>query len=198
MFGRWRQIRADRKQWAQAETLADLGQLMAAWLEGDMAWRAGAWPDLDPETNELVPVLARVNRAGFLTDDSQPASDETGADGRHWWQRAAVSGFVTDEQMLDALTRVADSYQLTILIREAGARFPGPRVTVTRVDGEPYTRFGGHLTPEDLRHIWQGLSEPAVAELVDAWQVTLVDPQFGRNDRLWTALNAALELQIPA
>jgi hypothetical protein len=51
----------------------DLGGLMARWLEGRTSYEPGylaAGPDA--ETASLVPVLAQLNRAGYVTDFSQP------------------------------------------------------------------------------------------------------------------------------
>lgn len=196
MFGRWRRIRADRKRWAQARTLPELGELMARWLEGDLALWPGYQPGYGPddETTDLIPVLARVNRAGFVTDSSQPALDGPGFGGRRWRQRAAVCGLVGDEQMLFALAQVAEAHRLTILVRTAVEHSCRPGVTVTKVDGESYTGFGDQLSRRQLRHMWRGVSRPALDEIAAAWQVTLVDPEYGRNDRLWAALDEALDL----
>lgn len=195
MFARWRRIRADRKRWAGARTLADLGGLMAGWLEGDVALWPGYQPGASPdeETSELIPLLARANRAGFVTDASQPGLDEPGFDGRRWEQRAAVSGLIGDEQLLFALARVAEALQLTILVRTSSEKSRRPGVTATKADGESCTWFGDGLSRRELRHMWQGVSGAALDEVTAAWQVTLVDPQYGRNDRLWTALEAALD-----
>jgi hypothetical protein len=195
MFGRWRKVRADRKLWRQAGSLAELGGLMARWLEGELSvWPGYAVAGPDEETTDLVPVLARANRSGFVTDQSQPACDEVTPRGRHWKQRAAVSGLVGDEQLLFALARVAEAQRLTILVRTVDEASRRPGITATQVDGEAYTAFGGHLTRSDLRHMWLGTSWAALAEIESAWQVTLIDPVYGRTDRLWPALDEALQL----
>jgi hypothetical protein len=62
-----------RLLWGQARTLADIGELTAQWLEGRITYLPadlGSAPD--SETEALVPVLATVNRMGFVTDFSQP------------------------------------------------------------------------------------------------------------------------------
>ncbi|MGW2048597.1 DUF6919 domain-containing protein [Streptomyces sp. NPDC001858] len=195
MFTRWRRMRADRRRWAAARTLADLGGLMALWLEGELSLWPGYTPGYGPdeETADLVPVLARANRAGFVTDQSQPGCDSPGHDGRRWEQRAAVSGLVGDDRLLFALARVAEACQLTFLVRTA-TDSDRPAVTVTKVDGEPYTAFGAPLTGRDLRRLWQGVSAAAIDEIGAAWQVTLADPHYGPSNRLWTALADAVDL----
>jgi|1185.fasta_scaffold04064_2 hypothetical protein len=195
MFARWRKVRADRRLWRQAASLDQLGELMARWLEGDLtSWPGYAVASPDEETADLVPVLARANRAGFVTDASQPACDEVGASGRRWRQRAAVCGLVGDEELLNALARVAEAHRLTILVRTVDEDSRRPGITVTQVDGEAYTAFGGRLTRSELQHVWLGTSWSALAEIEAAWQVTLIDPMYGRDNRLWTALDEAIDL----
>ncbi len=66
---------ADRRAWEAARTLDDLGELTARWLEGTIASQPGYEPGCgpDPETAALIPVVARCNRAGYVTCGSQPA-----------------------------------------------------------------------------------------------------------------------------
>ena len=73
-----------RAAWRHASSFADLGELGARFLEGDLACFPG-WmaDDIDDETDPLVPVLAGLCRGGFLTVASQPAGDASRAhDGR--------------------------------------------------------------------------------------------------------------------
>jgi hypothetical protein len=199
MFARWRRVRADRRLWRQAASLDQLGELMARWLEGDLTtWPSYGVESSNEEPADLITVLARVNRAGFVTNASQPARDEVGTSGRRWRQRAAVSGLVGDEELLHALARVAEAHRLTILVRTIDEASQRPGITVTQVDGEAYTAFGGRLTRSDLRHVGLGTSWKALAEIEAAWQVTLIDPMYGRDDRLWVALDEAIGLLAAA
>ena len=72
--------RTDRKRWASARTPADVGELTAQWLEGRIASQPGYAPGCgpDPETADLTGVLAACNRAGFITDTSQPGESGPG------------------------------------------------------------------------------------------------------------------------
>jgi hypothetical protein len=77
--------------WKSARTLADLGELTARALEGHLPgspWHLGPPQE---ETTSLTPVLVRMNRAGFVTENSQPGAML----GDGFAQRAFVSGFVT-------------------------------------------------------------------------------------------------------
>lgn len=175
--------RVDRRRWQSATTLADLGHLTAAWLEGDIksqpAYQAGF--GADDETTPLIPTLARLNRLGFVTNQSQPGFEGLGYDGRLWRQRAAVSGWVADPDMVRQLTT------LDGLIALSG---PGGRqVTVTTVDGQPYTWFGMPLPEPETRLFYDVLNDTALAALLGATQITLIDLEYGPSSRLWDALN---------
>jgi len=61
--------RSAARAWSSARTLTDLGELTAQWLEGSLATLAGGAyrGGPDEETGPLVPVLAALNRAGYVT-----------------------------------------------------------------------------------------------------------------------------------
>lgn len=181
--------RADRKRWAETRTLADVGELTALWLEGQIPSQPGYAPGCgpDPETADLIPVLAACNRAGFITSTSQPGMEES--DG--WVQRAAVQGFASPA-VTDRLRLARDGTGLLIYVQEASRRMSWKRASpVSLANGQPFTRFGTQLSRRFIRDDWEGYGicgSKAVAALCAAWQVTLVDPEWGRNDRLWPAL----------
>jgi hypothetical protein len=188
-MGRWRKTRADRRRWAAAQTLPELADLMALWLEGELSMWPGYTDGADEETTALVPTLAAANRAGFLTDQSQPGCDELGFDGLRWQQRAAMTGLVVDERLLARIRQAGEDAGMVVLISHPQLLPHGQGVTGTYRDGRPYTQFGEHTPSRLLRHIWRGISPQAVGHVVGAWQVCLIDPDFGRNDRLWPALD---------
>ncbi|WP_069874514.1 ATP-binding protein [Streptomyces malaysiensis] len=184
--------RADRARWRSARSLADLGQLVAAWLEGDIASQPGYAPNYgpDPETAHLIDILAAVNRAGYVTDCSQP-----GLVDEHWEQRAGVTGLVKNPVLLRNLVDAAEEAGLLISLHDEA--LPGEHpdgFTVTRVDGEPYTGFGAHISYRDLQTIWPQhiIGTDSFSEVITAWQVTIVDPEYGRDNRLWAALARAI------
>ena len=161
-----------------------------------------------------MPVLARLNRAGFVTSGSQPASDGKGCDGANWRQRAAVEGYASDAVLdrlrscvrLDATT---GTFPLLIAQKASRWRYRYDRaVAVTRTDGcDPhcptrhadgcdYTWFGAKVPRHrHIRdpHMGYGICHPdAVDAVCEAWQVTVIDPEWGRNDLLWDVLDDAL------
>lgn len=193
-----RMPRATRRAWRSARTVPDLGRLGALWLGGRLgaqpSWRAGP----DEETLPLVPVLAAANRAGFYTMASSPAGDGYGPDGVSWRQRAAVEGFA-DILLASRLARAARKAGLIAITLGPADR---PRkgwdsaleVAVTERDGAQYTWFGQHLSRREIRSRrvgWGICRRSAVRAICDAWQVTLVDPEWGRADSpLWDVLAA--------
>ncbi|MEU9428577.1 hypothetical protein AB0D87_38165 [Streptomyces sp. NPDC048342] len=185
--------RSDRRRWRAARTLADLGELMAQWLGGEIASWPGYQPNYGPddETKALVPTLAACNRAGYVTIASQPGEDPgIGLDGLVWSQRAAVEGFVRDH---DLLRRLADAaYAAGLEMEIADQLDTGEKgFTVTTRDGRPHTTFGGHLSGSDLRSIWPGLDSRALDDVFLATRVTLTAPEYGTaaGTRLWEVLD---------
>jgi hypothetical protein len=187
----------DQARWLSARTLADLGELTAQWLEGKIRSQPG-YADPDPgepwgpdsETAALIPVLAAANRAGYLTDCSQPGElPSTGYDGRTWQQRAAVSGFA-DDQVLGRLRRAADGTGLVLLARKAGHLPVSYRdaIPVTCADEEPCTWFGAVANRDGVGHTYDTCHPDAAEAACGAWQVAIIDLEWGRNDVLWPAL----------
>lgn len=193
--------RTDRLRWASARTVADLGDLMALWLEGDIKSRPGYKANCGPadETTNLIPVLAACNRAGYITDGSQPGFAGPGYDGAHWTQHAAVMGFASPE--VTARLRTAEAAGLTVLVQEASWRLSWRHaIPVTYREGCEHTWFGTRLSRCHISDSWTGYgmcSTTATDALCAAYQVTVVDPVAGRNDRLWPAL-ATFAAYVPA
>ncbi len=190
---------ADSKAWASARTLRDLGQLTALWLEGDLATAPGYSSRPDDETAALVPVLAVLNRAGYVTNGSQPGDAGQGFNGGWWEQRAAVAGFA-GLRVTRRLTTAALSAGLTVIAHDP-AQLPRWRigcrssVAVTREDGQPVSWFGAHLSRRYLRDGWTGYGtchRSAVSDVCRAWQVTIIDPQWGRPELLWQVLSSVV------
>lgn len=175
------------RHWNKAASVADLGQLMADWLEGRIPRSPGyAARRPDPETtSRMIRTLAAINRAGYVTDCSQPGCDEmsTGRGRRsHWLQCAAMQGFITDLGLLGTLRDAARRTGLTVIV-------DGPQTVVTWVDGKPYTAFGGIVRGGDLRVMWDGIGRDAWDEIQHAHHVAIIDPRRGPSDRLWDMLD---------
>jgi hypothetical protein len=186
-------------QWSAAPDLARLGYWTACWLEGSMPVHPVFERPPADETADLIPVLASANRAGLVTIGAQRGVDELDELDEHhepYRQRAAV-------QVLAAPTA---AHRLATEARQAGLQVthPGPArrwrcdhalaVPVTEQGGQATTDFGTHLSRWTLRrHIFPGCSPAALDDLYDAHQVILIDPAWGRNDRLWPLLAGVVD-----
>jgi hypothetical protein len=187
----------DTERWRAARTLADLGELTAQWLEGKIASIPTVWPGHGPdeETADLVPVLAACNRAGYVTTVSQPGEEPAlGYDGQLWTQRAAVEGFATTDILATLRASVAGT-PLILVTALATSTEHGQeaRIPVTMAGAQENTWFGGPLTRGDIEddQAGYGMCHPGAIEAIcAAWQVTIVDPEWGRNDVLWPALKS--------
>ncbi|MFI1890428.1 DUF6919 domain-containing protein [Streptomyces jumonjinensis] len=186
--------RTDRRRWKSARTVADLGDLMARWLEGEIASRPGyaARYGPDEETAHLVPTLAALCRAGYITTCSQPGLAGTGVDGLWWEQRAAVDGVVTDPELLRRL--VVAATEAGMLVRTNDYR-PGsadqeqPVIATTR-DGEPTAAFGGRISRADMAIQWPGLDRGLYDQVAHGAYVSIVAPEYGpTGERLWVLLD---------
>lgn len=183
-------------QWAAASTLADLGGLVARWLEGDIPTQPGYHGGPAEETAPLVPTLAAANRAGYVTYSSQPGFDGAGCGGAWWQQRPAVEGLVADGPAAAGLVAAARGCDgLQVLVQSTSrwrCRYDWAE-TVTRRsrpdDWEAMTGFGVQLSRRELASMYDGVSRDAVRAVQGAWQVTLVDPGWGPGRRLWDLLD---------
>jgi hypothetical protein len=166
--------------WETACTLSELGDLTARWLTGELAEHPAYSGGPEEETLSMVGLLAGVNRAGLLTDFSQP-----GVADEHSPQRAALAGYC-DEAVLGRLLMALAATDLVLLNEQTDS---GIRIPVSRRGGKPCTFVGGKHGPDG----WDGvLSDVALNVLDKSWYVSMIDPVWGRNDLLWPTLAAAL------
>ncbi|MYX18445.1 hypothetical protein GTY67_34420 [Streptomyces sp. SID8374] len=184
--------RADRRRWNSARTITDLGELMALWLEGEIASRPGYQPRFGPdeETAHLVPGLAALCRTGYVTTCSQPGLVELDVDGRWWEQRAAIQLVVTDRALQHRLVEAARTAGMIVRIndyRRGGVQ--GPPVVVTKVDDEPFTAFGGRIGRADMRNQWPELGRKLYAQVAYGTYLSVVASEYGpAGERLWEIL----------
>ena len=181
----------DLARWRSARSLADLGELTAQFLEGLIRQSPTHCAPPDPETADLIPVLAAANRAGLVTHQSQPGipRDKDGSA-----QRANVSGYASPEAFARLMTAASGADLIITTARALDAseeRQFGPFFAITLDDGEEYTWDGIGSSQSILDESYGWECHPlAVDELFAAWQVTLIDPVWGRNDVLWPVLRS--------
>lgn len=184
----------DRTQWRAARTLPALAELTAHWLEGTLGFQpgydeSGCGPD--EETTKLVPTLALLNRAGWLTDCSQPGYI-VGVDE----QRAACTGFL-DWHLANQVARIADNADLITIVTSVDQRWwvrhdHSPGIAVSREFGKPTTMFGRRPHRRDVALRYRGCHPAAKAAVAAATNLTVIDPVWGRNDVLWPMLRKAV------
>jgi hypothetical protein len=166
----------DAARWGGCLDMADLGAMVIAWLNGEVAQTPGHCGPPCAETIPLIPVLTAVNRAGFVTDCSQLA--ETRSDGRSW--NTWVSGFASD----DTQARLCEATWRTPLDMDSCHA----AAAVHGCQGKPW---GGASCPAaECAGYWADACPFAAGALADVWWVYIEDPEPGRNDRLWPALEA--------
>jgi hypothetical protein len=185
--------REDAPKWAAAQSLPELAELTAQWLEGRIDSQPGYYGPVDVDEADapgLTAALIACNRAGYLTNGSQAGClDEVTETGR-WTQLAAVTGFAPyrQAQRLAGLVVADGRFRIEHGPMEAG----GNGVTVTWRDGHPYTRFGGRLSRRTMRdELYGGCSRQALKDVAWSQQVTIYDPVAGRND-LWEWLHTTV------
>lgn len=179
----------DGKLWLSAKTLRELAELTALWLEGKISVHPANYGDEpDAETTGLVTTLAEMNRAGFMTESSQP-----GVEGYIMsMQRAFVCGFCSEERA-SALTNAIFPTRLVAFVYPPESWNDAWRTPVTFDDGKPFTWLGTLLDAEDIRyHYGHALSPAGLAALEAAYQVQLFDPVWGANALLWSTVLEAL------
>lgn len=178
--------------WRSAQSIGDLGQNMANWLEGHGPDWPGYYGPFGQEeadgARHLIPVLAAANRAGYVTTCSQPACDEY-VQGIRWQQRAWVEGIVDQRSpLLDRLLGL--KRQGFTVVRG----WPLNGFELTMRDGEAVTGIGGfRLRRNQVTREWRGVGRHALADLKQhGVRIHLIDMTWGRDDRLWPALTGAV------
>ncbi|MEU1787099.1 hypothetical protein ABZ553_14740 [Streptomyces sparsogenes] len=180
--------------WKKAESVSELGNLMADWLEGRIPTRPGYCDTRpDEETNHLIPVLAPACRAGFVTTNSQPGHPPVrGYDGRMWRQRAWVEGWTADRALLSQIRSAMKRAGMTVIAHGPASR-GGDWISLTEAGDEIQMAAGDYLGHRRvINSEWRGIGRHATNELRGATHIDLIDPVWGRDDRLWPALANAI------
>lgn len=205
LLARWhaarRRRRAEAQAWREARTFEDVAVLTAHWLRGHLLWNPnGHAGGPDPETSPLAEILAAANEAGILTEGSQPG-ELAEHHGLPWRQRAFVTGFVADAALAQALCAQAAEAGLIVRAYRPGSRVDenGERdaVDVTRWGARVNTGMGNRASRRAVRRIFLGCHPQAVRAVTGAWQITVIDPEWGRDTVLWPLLRLANSSTAP-
>jgi hypothetical protein len=185
-FGR---LLEDRGVWRQATSLEAAGELTARWLEGRSSYQPGHLAaGFDQETAPIAAALAKLNRNGLFTKESQPGlMSGTAA------QREYVTGFCS-ATMAGALLALSTRTEL-VTVAHAPGEESSAAIPVTLAGTEVTTVLGSSENPVDEEQIrdWAEETNDHLALLLaDSWYVEILDPVWGRNDVLLPAVLGAL------
>lgn len=172
--------------WENARTIPDLARLTVKWLEGSLVQIPSYSGPPEAETSVILEELIRINAAGFMTEFSQPAEMEPG-----WSQRAAVTGFCEEALGERIQSGLLNTELLVLALRPGDDTIQIP----ISLDGDEASTWTGARSDEDsiMYEFSHAVHSAAVGSLFLAWQVSVVDMRWGRNDLLWPALIAAVE-----
>ena len=180
------------RAWRDAFTLLDVGELVARWLEGKIEETPWYPAPAAEETAELVSTLARLNRLGLVTTQSQPGRrlDKSGCA-----QRAAVEAMASETiaRRVAALTLYTPLIVFPFKPGDAGGRM----VPITLDEFHPFTWMGSHSEYDDLAETKESLNVFAFAACAAAWTVVVIDPVWGRKRYMWDALERAVSSTEP-
>ncbi|MEZ6019156.1 MAG: hypothetical protein R3F17_03385 [Planctomycetota bacterium] len=174
--------------WSTARTFEDLCHCAAAFLRGELAEFPGWMADeTDVETDRLLPALEAACALGFLPLASQPGGcPETSHDGLPWRQRAFLIGFAGPAltERLRGEAALAGLWFRDFAATESG----GEELCVAEQGPRRYLWVGQASGPVELEIFQDEIPPAAFAELTAGRYLVLVDPDWGRDDRLWPVL----------
>ena len=174
--------------WQAARSFPELCALAARFLEGDLPFFPG-WmaPDIDEETDALVPYLVAATRRGLLPTASQPgACPPLSHDGRPWKQRAFVVGFASADFEDWVRGRCAGT---PLEVRSFGATKSGGEAVPCGVQGDrEYLWIGTGQGPDELGIFADAVHPVALRDLRATRYLCLWDPEWGRDELLWPIL----------
>ncbi|RLV56025.1 hypothetical protein D9V41_09045 [Aeromicrobium phragmitis] len=179
---------AEIRPWQQAQSIAELARLTAAWMRGEL----GRHPidrtrALDPESGAITEYLLQINELGLMTTASQPGLrvDDTAL-----VQRSFVEGY-GDERLISMLD-AAFTLSGFVVISFPPGRNVTCDVSVTARNGYVTSWLGRHYPQDDIAN-WSSSVSPEVGAIIaESWGVQIFDPVWGRNDRLWEAVTTVL------
>jgi hypothetical protein len=165
--------RHDARLWAAAQTLNDLCELTAQWLEGCIDSQPCYYGRVDVDEDiapGITDTLAALNRAGFLTSNSEGGDCGIGWHGQWYEQHANVTGFGTPETY-DWLSDLVTGTPFEITQGRWGPK-----------------RGAFLFGPDEVDFEYYGCSSSALRALRGAVQVTVLDPRIGGRNDLWPVL----------
>lgn len=168
--------------WKDAETADDLAESMIGFLRGRLGWCPSHGGPAEEETDDIVEYLVRFNRAGFLTETSQPTDSGDG-----WEQIAYVAGWAR-ESVARRIERIALRGSLGVVLTAPGTTGGRGRY------GDLHPFVEGYPEPSWVEEVWgQCLNQRALRIILTSWHVVAFDTNDRDPMRLWRNLLESLE-----
>lgn len=191
---------ADRTAWAGASSLEELLALTRDFLEGRRAFFPG-WggADTDEESDALLAGLRGALDAGLMTVASQPGAPfGPGHDGLTWGGRAFVGGFALDGEGAARLEAAAREAGLLVRAETPGEAADWSPIVAGLRDGTPYLVLGPGARDQELEIFAELLAPPLQEALAERPLLWIVDPSWGRRDRLRDVLGGLSDVSFRA
>lgn len=176
-------------EWRRAADFGQLCRLAAAFLEGELEHFPGWMGDsTDPETDEVLPALVGLTRAGVLPLASQLGHPrQRGHDGRSWSRRAFLNGFATPRAERAGAARAAAA---GLVWRSFAAAEVGAAREIVGLRGGEAFLWAGQAAGGLELEIFQGeIPAGTHAELARLRYFSTLDPVWGRARRLFEVLD---------
>ena len=171
--------------WASASSFAELLALTERFLRGEAIGFPGwASAETDEESDDMQETLIAANGAGLLSVASQPGAPfGPGHDGLTWGGRAFIGGFAGPASA-SAIEARADAADLWVKDGEREGPFSIP---AGLRDGTPYLLLGSDAKGQELELFEDRVTDAALAALAEARFLWVIDPAWGRRERLRAA-----------
>lgn len=171
--------------WAKAQSFADLLGLTARFLAGEpIGFPGWAVSETDEESDSFTPTLLAANAAGLLSVASQPGAPfGPGHDGWTWGGRAFIGGFARAD---DAAVIQLRGAKAGLWVRDLSIG-EGHGITAGLRDGTPYLILGHDAPGQELEIFQDEIGPAALVELKQTHFLWVVDPVWGRRERLRAA-----------
>jgi len=182
-----RMPRSDKRAWATAETLADLGVLMKDFLYGELSWSPVHCGVVDDdETGPYIHILADACLSGFVTTNSQAGWAGIAWTGSYCECEAWVTGYIADSD----LEVMQDAIRGTGLVMRQACR---------KGAHAGHRRYGFRVCAKAEEDGFMTERRPRAADVIeDCWLIEIADRVPSRNDVLWPALERFAELKAEA
>lgn len=171
--------------WTSASSFADLLALTARFLQGEpIGFPGWATSETDDESDDMQPTLLAASAAGLVSVASQPGAPfGPGHDDLSWGGRAFVGGFA----LPPSAAAIRERAKSAGLWAKDGDRDGSFIIPAGLRDGTPYLLLGSDAKAHELELFRDRVGPGALAALESAVFLWVIDPVWGRRERLRAA-----------